>query len=218
MKSTSSILLPWHIHISLATIFIDARPKLQHPIDPAAKGVGFVSGSSRLNPEVRRALLNCNKTKSFTDLSFLSASTLFLNSSMMELSGLISILFLFDMYPPMLEFLRARAFIILIVLDIQPYSPVTKQQGEFTIRSETITLDQVLSHTYAYTKFKIRSLEKKLFTKFVSGMSPSLLLQQKSHFLKKENVYGISQNPLVSRETKKKNAWSPPPPTSSTIR
>ncbi|KAF4389128.1 hypothetical protein F8388_026857 [Cannabis sativa] len=55
-----------------------------------------VFGSSRLKPDVSRAVSKSRSTKSFTDLSFLSASALFLSSSMIPLSGLISIVFLLD--------------------------------------------------------------------------------------------------------------------------
>ncbi|CBI24799.3 unnamed protein product, partial [Vitis vinifera] len=48
-------------------------------------------GSSRLNPEVRREVSKSERTTFFTDLSFLSISVLFLSSSMMGFSGLISI-------------------------------------------------------------------------------------------------------------------------------
>ncbi|RID45917.1 hypothetical protein BRARA_I02611, partial [Brassica rapa] len=50
-----------------------------------------VFGSSKLNPEVSRAVSKRRSKISFTDLSFLSASALFLSSSMIAFSGLISI-------------------------------------------------------------------------------------------------------------------------------
>ncbi|KAF3589894.1 hypothetical protein F2Q69_00027826 [Brassica cretica] len=56
-----------------------------------------VFGSSKLNPEVRRAVSKRRSTRSFKDLSFLSASALFLSSSVIAFYGLISIVFLLDM-------------------------------------------------------------------------------------------------------------------------
>uniref|UniRef100_A0A0E0ETC0 Uncharacterized protein n=1 Tax=Oryza meridionalis TaxID=40149 RepID=A0A0E0ETC0_9ORYZ len=46
-----------------------------------------VLGSSRLKPEVRRAVSKSSITRSFTDLSFLSASARLRSSSMMAFSG-----------------------------------------------------------------------------------------------------------------------------------
>ena len=96
-------------------------------------------GSSRLNPEVRREVSKSERTTFFTDLSFLSISVLFLSSSMMGFSGLISIVLLLDMQPAVLESLSAWAFMILSMLAVHPYSPVIKQQGESTTRSDTTT-------------------------------------------------------------------------------
>ncbi|GAV59646.1 hypothetical protein CFOL_v3_03177 [Cephalotus follicularis] len=110
-----------------------------------------VLGSSRLKPEVRSAVSKRRSTRSFTDLSFLSASALFLSSSMIGFSGLISMVFLLDIYPAMLLSLKACAFMILSMLAVHPYSPVTKQQGESTTRSETTTFSILSPNTSLIT-------------------------------------------------------------------
>ncbi|CAA7062698.1 unnamed protein product [Microthlaspi erraticum] len=69
------------------------KSKLQHPVDSAPESVGLVEAETRSE----KSSLKEKKNRSFTDLSFLSASALFLSSSMIEFSGLISIVFLLDM-------------------------------------------------------------------------------------------------------------------------
>lgn len=101
--------------------------------------LAWVPGSSRLNPDARREVSNNSITKSFTDLSFLSASALSFRDLMMEWSGLISRCFLAAMYPIVLESRSAWAFMILSMLADQPYWLVTIQQGDVTRRLDTAT-------------------------------------------------------------------------------
>ncbi|KAK2985228.1 hypothetical protein RJ640_014991 [Escallonia rubra] len=75
--------------IGISTIVVNAQAQLQHSVNSVAKGVGLLQAEAR-------------------------ASALFLSSSMMEFSGLISIVSLLDMYPAMLESLSACAFMILL--------------------------------------------------------------------------------------------------------
>ena len=58
---------------------------------------------------------------------------------MMALSGLISRVFLEDMYALMLLSRSACAFMIRSMFALQPYSPVTNTHGLSTMRSETMT-------------------------------------------------------------------------------
>merc|ERR1712226_648369 len=87
-------------------------------------------GSSRENPEVNSEVSYNNQIKSLTVLSLLSASALFLSSTTMECSGLISRVFFETMYEDMLESLKAWAFMILSMLADHPHSEVTKTHGE----------------------------------------------------------------------------------------
>ncbi|KAK2997832.1 hypothetical protein RJ639_025110 [Escallonia herrerae] len=115
-----------HVSIGISTIVVNAQAQLQHSVNSVAKGVGLLQAEAR-------------------------ASALFLSSSMMEFSGLISIVFLLDMYPAMLESLSACAFMILSMLAVHPYSPVTKQHGESTTRSDTTTFSTLSPSTSLIT-------------------------------------------------------------------
>merc|ERR1712182_61567 len=61
--------------------------------------------------------------------------------------GLTSMVFLEDMYPDMELSLRAWAFMMRSMLADQPYSPVTRQQGEEERRSETTTFSTLSPRT-----------------------------------------------------------------------
>mmetsp|Transcript_33272 Transcript_33272/g.93314 ORF Transcript_33272/g.93314 Transcript_33272/m.93314 type:complete len:233 (-) Transcript_33272:1428-2126(-) len=98
-----------------------------------------VLGSSKLKPLVSSAVSKSSRTRSLTVLSLLSASARFLSSPMMALSGLISMVFFDAMYADMLLSRRAWAFMMRSMLALQPYSPVTRQHGESTMRSLTTT-------------------------------------------------------------------------------
>mmetsp|Transcript_10941 Transcript_10941/g.20606 ORF Transcript_10941/g.20606 Transcript_10941/m.20606 type:complete len:233 (-) Transcript_10941:414-1112(-) len=98
-----------------------------------------VLGSSNVNPDVSIAVSNNNSTRSFTVLSDLSASARLRSSPMIELEGLISIVFLDAMYEDMELSRRACAFIMRSMFADHPYSPVTSTHGESTIRSDTST-------------------------------------------------------------------------------
>merc|ERR1712086_1121478 len=90
-------------------------------------------GSSRLNPEVSRAVSNRSQIKSFTVLSDLSADAFFFNSVMMECFGLISMVFLDTMYEVMELSRKACAFMIRSMFADQPYSDVVSTHGESAI-------------------------------------------------------------------------------------
>merc|ERR1719476_137069 len=94
-------------------------------------------GSSKEKPEVNKEVSYNNQIKSLTVLSLLSASALFLSSTTMECSGLISKVFLETMYEDMLESLKAWAFMILSMLADQPHSEVTKTHGDSDILEPT---------------------------------------------------------------------------------
>ncbi len=66
------------------------KTKFDHPVD----AVSMFCGSSRVNPEESKAVSNNRITKSFTALSFLSASAFSLSVSTMGWTGLISRCFL----------------------------------------------------------------------------------------------------------------------------
>lgn len=114
-----------------------------------------VPGSSRLKPEARSDVSNSNMTKSFTDLSFLSASALSFNDLMMEWSGLISRCFLAAIYPMVLESRSACAFMILSMFADQPYWLVTIQQGDVTRRLDTTTCNKTEKITYKLTRLEV---------------------------------------------------------------
>merc|ERR1712182_116624 len=61
--------------------------------------------------------------------------------------GLTSMVFFEDMYPDMELSLRAWAFMMRSMLADQPYSPVTRQQGEEERRSETTTFSALSPST-----------------------------------------------------------------------
>mmetsp|Transcript_127 Transcript_127/g.389 ORF Transcript_127/g.389 Transcript_127/m.389 type:complete len:233 (+) Transcript_127:165-863(+) len=98
-----------------------------------------VLGSSSENPDVSSAVSNSSSTRSFTVLSLLSASARLRSSIMIAFSGLISRVFFDAMYADMLLSLSAWAFMIRSMFADHPYSPVTRQHGESTIRSDTST-------------------------------------------------------------------------------
>ena len=106
-----------------------------------------VFGSSKENPEVKREVSNINQTKSLTVLSLESTSTFFYNSCTMLLFGLISIVFFETMYDVIDESLRAYAFMILSILAVHPYSPVTKTHGDSSILWETTTFSTLSPKT-----------------------------------------------------------------------
>merc|ERR1712195_262851 len=91
-------------------------------------------GSSRLKPEVRRAVSNKSQIRSFTVLSDLSAEAFFFNSVMMECFGLISMVFLDCMYDDIELSRRACAFMMRSMFADQPYSDVVRTHGESTMR------------------------------------------------------------------------------------
>merc|ERR1719359_1038037 len=66
---------------------------------------------------------------------------------MIGLVGLISMVFLEDMSADWVESLRAWAFMMRSMLADQPYSPVTRQQGESARRLETLTFSTLSSRT-----------------------------------------------------------------------
>lgn len=104
-------------------------------------------GSSRENPEVNNEVSNNNQIKSFTVLSDLSLSLLFLSSCTMAFSALISIVFFETMYDDIEESRNAWAFMILSILADQPYSPVTKTQGEWSTLWPTTTFSTLSPKT-----------------------------------------------------------------------
>lgn len=81
-----------------------------------------------------------------------SQHLLYILTCMMALSGLISKVFLDDMYALMLLSRRACAFMMRSMLALQPYSPVTNTQGLSTMRSDTMT--------YIYTGATLSMLTK----------------------------------------------------------
>ncbi|KVE05414.1 hypothetical protein Ccrd_024082 [Cynara cardunculus var. scolymus] len=140
----------------------------------------------KLNPDVNSAVSNSNSTKSFTDLSFLSASALFLNSSMIAFSGFISIVFLLDMYPAMLASRKACAFMIRSMFAVHPYSPVTRQHGESTTRSDTTTFSTLSPNTSLITLHRPSNFSFKdscfLFSSSVSSSFRPSLVAETSFF------------------------------------
>merc|ERR1711881_591645 len=88
-----------------------------------------------------------SQIRSLTVLSFLSSSARERRASMMGCRGLTSMVFLEDMYPDMELSLRAWAFMMRSMLADQPYSPVTRQQGEVERRSETTTFSALSPST-----------------------------------------------------------------------
>lgn len=65
----------------------------------------------------------------------------------MELVGLTSMVFLDVMYEDVEESRRACAFMMRSMLADQPYSPVTRTQGESARRFETTTLSTLSAST-----------------------------------------------------------------------
>ena len=66
---------------------------------------------------------------------------------LVRLVGLISMVFLELMYPDMELSRRACAFMMRSMLAVQPYSPVTRQHGDSTMRLETMTFSTLSSRT-----------------------------------------------------------------------
>merc|ERR1719498_498363 len=86
------------------------------------------------------------------------------------------------MYDPMDESRRAWAFMIRSMLAVHPYSPVTRQHGESTIRFETMTFSTLSSRT-SFMSLQSPSVlafssSKDFFSSSVSSiLSPSLVAQ-----------------------------------------
>mmetsp|Transcript_10040 Transcript_10040/g.27487 ORF Transcript_10040/g.27487 Transcript_10040/m.27487 type:complete len:206 (+) Transcript_10040:131-748(+) len=106
-----------------------------------------VDGSSRENPEVRREVSYINQMRSLTVLSLWSASAFSRSATMMEFCGLISMVFLDDMYADWLASRSAWAFMIRSMLADHPYSPVTRTHGESARRLDTTTFSTLSSRT-----------------------------------------------------------------------
>uniref|UniRef100_A0A0E0ETB8 Secreted protein n=1 Tax=Oryza meridionalis TaxID=40149 RepID=A0A0E0ETB8_9ORYZ len=82
----------------------------------------------------------------------------------------------------MLESLRAWAFMILSMLAVQPYSPVTRQQGESTTRSETTTFSTLSPSTSLITlhrpsNFSLSSSCRFFSSSLSSSFRPSLVAE-----------------------------------------
>merc|ERR1719247_3737196 len=103
---------------------------------------------------------------------------------MMTLSGLISSVFFDAMYDDIELSRSACAFIIRSMLADQPYSPVTRQQGESTMRSDTSTFSTlsprmsfIRRHSDSNAAF---SSSRFFFSSSVSSiLSPSLVQHTK---------------------------------------
>merc|ERR1712173_274751 len=102
------------------------------------------AGFSRLKPEVRRAVSYRRNTRSFAAESAESAENRSLRAFTMACLGLSSMVFLAIMYWLIVLSRRACARIILSMLALQPNSPVTREQGDPTIRSEITTFSTLL--------------------------------------------------------------------------
>mmetsp|Transcript_879 Transcript_879/g.1288 ORF Transcript_879/g.1288 Transcript_879/m.1288 type:complete len:206 (-) Transcript_879:252-869(-) len=98
-----------------------------------------LTGSSKAKPEVNNAVSNNSHTKSLIVLSDGSVVNRCFSVEMMACCGLISSVFLLTIYEVIELSLNACAFIIRSMLALHPYSPVTKEHGDSTMRSEVIT-------------------------------------------------------------------------------
>merc|ERR1719231_2101245 len=94
-----------------------------------------VAGSSSVKPEVRSEVSKSRWTRSLTVLSPLSAAAFALSSFMIECFGLISMVFLEAMYDDIELSRSAWARMMRSMLAVQPYSPVTRTQGDSVTRS-----------------------------------------------------------------------------------
>merc|ERR1719499_1358151 len=108
-------------------------------------------GSSRENPDVSREVSYKSITRSFELLSDSSAENLVFNAWTMGWLGLSSMVFLAIIYLDMVLSRSAWARMIRSMFALHPYSPVTREHGESTIRSEITTfstLDPRMSLTF----------------------------------------------------------------------
>merc|ERR1711985_77295 len=89
--------------------------------------------------------------------------------------GLTSMVFLEDMYPDMELSLRAWAFMMRSMLADQPYSPVTRQQGEEERRSETTTFSALSPSTSFMSLQRFSQAAFFFSSSFFSRLRPSLV-------------------------------------------
>merc|ERR1719498_1983513 len=106
-----------------------------------------VDGSSRENPEVSREVSYRSQMRSLTVLSDLSASAFSRRVRMMGCVGESSMVFFELMYPDMELSRRAWAFMMRSMFAVHPYSPVTRQHGDSTMRLDTMTFSTLVSRT-----------------------------------------------------------------------
>merc|ERR1711871_1937242 len=140
--------------------------------------------SSSIKPEMSKLVSNISMVRSLTVLSFLSPSARFLSSTMIELSGLTSIVFLDDMYDDADESRRAWAFMMRSMPAVQPYSPVTRQHGESTTRCEQTTFSHLSPSTSFMTLHRSSKAalvsSQAAFSSSVSSISRPSFVQQTS--------------------------------------
>merc|ERR1711959_477149 len=104
-------------------------------------------GSSSEKPDVSSEVSYSSQMRSLTVLSDLSASAFSRSDAMIGCVALTSIVFLELMYAALALSRRACAFMMRSMLALQPYSPVTRQHGESTMRFDTTTLSTLASST-----------------------------------------------------------------------
>lgn len=107
--------------------------------------LAWVWGCSGLKPKDRSEVSYSRMTRSFTELSFLSASAFYLKVSVWSDQGLslgVSLL-------PIVELsLRAWAFMILSMFVVHPFVLVTMQHGDLTNQFDTTTFLMISSKIY----------------------------------------------------------------------
>merc|ERR1719265_985001 len=103
------------------------------------------TGSDKLKPDVSNEVSYNSQIKSFTVLSLLSASAFLTNASTIGWVGLTSIVFLELMYVELELSRKAWDFMMRSIFADQPYSPVTRQQGESANLFDTTTFSTFVS-------------------------------------------------------------------------
>mmetsp|Transcript_9889 Transcript_9889/g.11214 ORF Transcript_9889/g.11214 Transcript_9889/m.11214 type:complete len:233 (-) Transcript_9889:1554-2252(-) len=140
----------------------------------------YVVGSSSMKPDVSSAVSKSRNTRSFTDLSFCSASTRRRSSFTIACFGLISIVFFDIMYADMLESRSAWWRMICSMCALQPNSDVTRMHGDVDRRSVSTTFSTFSPSTsfidlHSFSKLAFSSSRCFFSSSVSSNFTPSFV-------------------------------------------